>query len=112
MPLSEVENTLSALLASCSSAIDTHPCIQKLVSSLKSLHSQDLQTFVERQLTGRDFDLNEALVLVDALSYLGSGNFSRVLSQFIHGSQSEVSEELALKILFHLTSGRLQPDRY
>ena len=109
MALSDTEEVLSSLLTSCSVAEDTHPCIRQLVGSLRLLRSQDLTTFIERQLTGRGFNLNEAMVLIDALSYLGSGNLSGVLTQLF---QSDVSEELVLKVLFHLTLGRLQSDRY
>ena len=110
--LSEIEDALSTLLTSCSLAEDIHPCIRQLVGSLKLLQSQDLLIFVERKLTSRDYNLDEAMVLIDALSYLESGNFSRVLSQLSDSSQSRFREELTLKILFHLTSGRLLPDRY
>ena len=109
--LSGIENSLSSLLTTCSSAEDTHPCLGQLVSSLKLLGSEDLLTFVERKLTGRDLDTSEAMILIDALSYLGLGSFGGVLSQLIRTSQSVVDEELALKILFHLTAGRLEADR-
>ena len=113
MPLSEIEDALSTLLTSCSYAEDTHPCIRQLVGSLKLLPSDDLLTFVERKLIGsREFRLDEAMILIDALSYLEAGNFSGALVQLIDDSQSQFSEELASKILFHLTSGRLLPDRY
>ena len=109
VPLSEMEDALSSLLTSCTVVEDTHPCVRQLASSLKLLQSKELETFVERQLTGREIDPNEATVLIDALSYLGSGNFSGVLTQVI---TSDASEDLVLKILFHLTSGRLQSDRF
>lgn len=109
--LSEIEHTLSTLLTSCSLADDTHPCIRQFVGLLKLLRGADLLTFVERKLIGRDFNLDEAMILIDALSYLESGNFSGVLSQLTDSSQSQLREELILKILFHLTAGRLLPDR-
>lgn len=113
VPLPEIENALSALLTSCSLAEDSHPCIRQLVGSLKLLQSEDLLTFVERKLIGgRDFHSDEAMILIDALSYLETGNFTGVLTQLMDSSQSHFSEELTLKILFHLTSGRLLPDRY
>ena len=94
-------------------AEDSHPCIRQLVGSLKLLQSEDLLTFVERKLIGgRDFHSDEAMILIDALSYLETGNFSGVLTQLMDSSQSHFSEELTLKSLFHLTSGRLLPDRY
>ena len=111
VPLPEIEEALSALLTSCSLSEDTHPCIQQLVGSLKLLQSEDLLTFVERKLIGRAFHLDEAMILIDALSYLEAGSFSGVLTQLTDSSQSQFSEELTLKILFHLTSGRLLPDR-
>ena len=108
-----MESALSSLLASCTSVDDTHPCVRQLVASLKLLRSQELTIFVKRQLTGRgrDFDLSEAMLLVDALSYLGSGNFSDVLSHLIDSFREEGGNKLVSKILFHLTSGRLQSDR-
>ena len=114
MALSEIEDTLSSLLASCTLIEDTHPCIRQLVGSLKLLRSQELLLFVERKLSvhGREFNLNEAMILIDAISYLESGNFSEILSQLLDSAQPEGSEELVSKLLFHLTSGRLQSDRY
>ena len=111
MALSDIEDTLSSLLTSCASVEDNHLCIRQLVGSLKLLHSQELLSFFDRQLSihGRDFDLNKAMILVDAISYLDSGNFSEIISRLI---DSEQSEEVVSKILFHLTSGRLQSDRY
>ena len=109
VPLSEMEGALSSVLTSCAMVEDTHPCVRQLAGSLKLLQSKELKTFVERQLTGREIDPNEATVLIDALSYLGLGNFSEVLTQVI---MSDANEDLVLKILFHLTSGRLQSDRF
>ena len=111
VPLSGIADYLSTMLATCSSAEDTHPCLGQLASSLKLLTSEDLLTFVEGKLTARDLDASEAMVLIDALSYLGLGSFGGVLSQLILTSQSHVDEELVLKILLHLTAGRLEADR-
>ena len=93
-------------------AEDTHPCIRQIVGSLKLLQSEDLLTFTERKLIGWDFRLDEAMILIDALSYLEAGNFSGILTQLIDSSQSQFNDELTLKILFHLTSGHLLTDRY
>ena len=112
VPLSEIEGTLSSLLTSCSLAEDTHLCIRQLVSSLKLLQTEDLSTFVEKQLIGPVFDQNEATILIGALSYMESGNFSGALTQLIDNSHTHFSDDLTSKILFHLTSGRLLSDRY
>ena len=113
VPLPEIEGVLSTLLTSCSLAEDSHPCIRQLVGSMKLLQSEDLLTFVERKLIGsREFHLDEAMILIDALSYLEAGNFTGALSQLIDISSSQFNDELTSKILFHLTSGRLLPDRY
>lgn len=99
-PLADVLPGITNTLKTCSPSSD---CIPQLCPALRQLSSADVSTL----LSELDVPVSQKLVLVDALVYDGSPN-SEALQVWISADEQE---ELVMRVLLHLTTGRISPNQ-